>query len=76
MECDETEIGRRQKGVHSHKKIVKGDVWGAVERETGRVHLELFDKLKAVKEVERRFGPTVLFTDGARACELISKKLG
>ena len=24
VECDETEIGRRQKGVHGHKKVVKG----------------------------------------------------
>jgi len=93
VECDETEIGRRQKGIHGHKKIVKGDVWGAVERDTGRVILEIYDKMKVQEVVERRFGPpradeledlcrehikpkTVLFTDGARAYEVIAKKVG
>ena len=44
VECDETEIGRRQKGVHGHKKVVKGDIWGAVERCSGRVILFIFDE--------------------------------
>ena len=93
VECDETETGRRQKGVHGHKKVVKGDIWGVVERRSGRVILEIYDKLKVQEHVERRFGPpradeledlcqtcikcgTVLMTDGARAYEVISKKLG
>ena len=57
VECDETEIGRRQKGIYGHKTVVKGDIWGAVERESGRIILELYDKCKQGEDIERRFGP-------------------
>ena len=56
VECDETEIGRRQKGTGGHKKVVKGDVWGAVER-GGLLVLEDYDKIKKGPDWERRFGP-------------------
>jgi len=36
VECDECEIGRGQKGLFGHKTVVKGDVWGAICRSTGR----------------------------------------
>ena len=93
VECDETEIGRRQKGTGGHKKVVKGDVWGAVER-GGLLVLEDYDKIKKGPDWERRFGPpggddgldvlcsqyikrgSILYTDGARVYEQISKKLG
>lgn len=44
-------------GIHGHKTVVKGDVWGAVERGSGRLVLELYDKVKQGDLWERRFGP-------------------
>ena len=57
VEADETEIGRRQKGIHGHKTLVKGDIWGCVDRHTGVLILEVYDKVKAGDIWERRFGP-------------------
>ena len=57
VECDECEVGRAQKGLHGHKKTVKGDVWGALCRDTGRLVLEVFDKWQKGEDIERRFGP-------------------
>ena len=57
VEVDETEIGRRQKGIHGHKTSVKGDIWGCVDRSTGVLILEVYDKVKVGELWERRFGP-------------------
>ena len=93
VECDETEIGCRQKGTGGHKKVVKGDVSGAVER-GGILVLEDYDKIKKGPDWERRFKPlggddgldvlcsqyiqrgSILYTDGARVYEQMSKNLG
>jgi len=82
VEADETEIGRKQKGLHGHEKSVLADVRGVFERASGRIYLETFDKLCSDAD-ERRFGPpnkaeaealfdhiatgSILFADSARA---------
>ena len=82
VEADETEIGRKQKGLHGHDKSVLADVRGVFERGSGRVYLETFDKLCSNAD-ERRFGPpnkveadalfdhiasgSILFADSAKA---------
>ena len=45
VEADETEIGRKRKGLHGHEKQVLADVRGVFERGTGKLYLEMFDKL-------------------------------
>ena len=56
VEADETEIGRKRKGLHGHDKQVLGDIRGVFERKTGKLYLETFDKLCSDSD-ERRFGP-------------------
>lgn len=91
VEADECEIGRKRKGLHGHDTDVKGDFRGLFERETGRIFVEAYDKLKKGED-DRRFGPpnvhdvrplvdmvasgTMLYTDGARAYESICKEYG
>ena len=41
----------------NHKTLVKGDIWGCVDRETGVLVLEVYDKVKVGDLWERRFGP-------------------
>lgn len=83
VEADETEIGRKKKGIHGHPTSVKADVRGVFERSTGRIWLDLFDKVRAGPEYKRRFGPpnpeecdalfqqiapgSIVMADGARA---------
>jgi len=57
VECDECEVGRGQKGLFGHKTVVKGDVWGAVCRKSGRLFLDTYDKWEKGDFIERRFGP-------------------
>jgi len=57
VECDECEIGRGQKGLYGHKTVVKGDVWGAICRKTGKLFLDTYDKWEKGDLIERRFGP-------------------
>ena len=82
VEADETEIGRRKKGIHGHDNAVSGDVRGVFERVSGRVVLDVYEKLHKSFD-ERRFGPpncaeadalfnsiaagSILFSDDARA---------
>ena len=40
VEMDETELGRKPKGLHGHKKDVKSDVVGIYDRSTGINELE------------------------------------
>ena len=58
VESDETEIGRKRKGLHGHPTIVLADVIGAISRTTGRLLLETMQKLKPGPGFPtRRFGP-------------------
>ena len=82
VEVDETEIGRRRKGLHVHESQVIADVRGVFERSTGKIFLETYEKLQADSD-ERRFGPpnkaeasdlfghvaagSIVFADSARA---------
>jgi len=91
VEADECEIGRKRKGLHGHDTAVKGYFRGLFERASGRIFIEPYDKLKK-DEDDRRFGPptvdnvrpllekltegSILYTDGARAYESLSKELG
>ena len=40
VEVDETEIGRRKKGLHVHESQVIADVRGVFERSAGKIFLE------------------------------------
>ena len=57
VEIDETEVGVRRKGVRGRPANVKLDVWGCVERESGKVWFELFKKETAAGSGRHRFGP-------------------
>ena len=60
VEADETEIGRRKKVIHEHDNTVSGDVRGVFKRISGRIVLDVYEKLHKSCD-ERRFGPpTVL----------------
>ena len=90
LEADECEVGRNRTGLHGHDADVKGDFRGLFERSTGRLFIEVYDKLKK-DEDGRRFGPptiadvrpfvekvadgSILFTDGARAYQSLCKEL-
>lgn len=56
VEVDETECGRKRKGLHGHATSVKMDVWGAVDRSKNLVVFMPFDKRHAI-ENRRRNGP-------------------
>ena len=91
VEADETEIGRKKKGIHGHDNRVIGDVRGVFERGSGRVFIELYEKLHKESD-ERRFGPpnaveasdlfdhivagSLLFADDARAYQQAAKDHG
>ena len=91
VEADETEIGRKRKGLHGHEKQVLADVRGVFERGSGRLYLETFDKLASDSD-ERRFGPpnmaeasalfdhiasgSILFADSAKAYIAPAKEHG
>ena len=57
VEKDETELGRKPKGLHGHKKDVTSDVIGIYDRSIGIIVLETFDKVQAGDDIECRFGP-------------------
>ena len=91
VEADETEIGRKRKGLHGHGKQVLGDVRGVFERGSGKLFLETFDKLCSDSD-ERRFGPpnkreasamfdhiapgSIVFADSAKAYIVPAKEHG
>ena len=56
VDCDEAKIGLKQKGTRAHKKIVQGDVLGALER-GGFLVLHNYSKFKKARDWERRVGP-------------------
>ena len=62
--ADESELGRKKKGLHGHDNTVLGNVRGVFERGTGRVVLELYEKLHSASD-ERRFVPP----NAKEACE-------
>ena len=51
IEVDETEYGRKRKGVHGKEADTKLDVCGCLDRNSGRVILQYFEKLNS-KEAE------------------------
>ena len=55
VEIDETEVGKRQKGVKGTPSKIKMDVWGCVDRDSGLAMLHIFNKLDA--KGHHRFGP-------------------
>ena len=59
VEQDETEIGKKRKGLHGHATLVLCDVVGAVSRSMGKILMETFQKLKdpEAEEGTRRFEP-------------------
>ena len=56
VEVDETECGRKRKGLHGHPTSVKMDVWGAVDRCKKLVIFKEFKKWHATED-RRRAGP-------------------
>ena len=83
VEADETEIGRRRKGVVGHATTSRVDVRGVFERGTKKLFMEPYLKLVGGPGTRRRFGPptlaearalfkhirhgSIVFTDRARA---------
>ena len=83
VEVDESEIGRRRKGVVGHPATNRCDVRGIFVRSTKELYIEVYDKVAAGPEHRRRFGPptlpetrclfqriqpgSIVFTDSARA---------
>ena len=57
VEIDEKEVRVRRKGVRGRPANVKVDVWGCVERESGKVWFELFKKETAAGSGRYQFGP-------------------
>ena len=56
VEADETQFGRKRKGLKGHPTNVRLDLWGVVWRETGELVLVPFDKWKR-DSCDNRFGP-------------------
>ena len=56
VEADETQFGRKRKGLKGHPTNVRMDLWGVVCRETGDLVLVPFDKFKH-DSADHRFGP-------------------
>ena len=55
VEIDETEVGKRRKGVKGTPSKIKMDVWGCVDRDSGLLMLHIFNKLDG--KGHHRFGP-------------------
>ena len=56
VEVDETEYGRKRKGVHGKEADPKLDVWGCLDRNSGCVILRDFEKLNN-EGLKRQKGP-------------------
>lgn len=57
IELDEAEYGRKRKGVHGKCADPKVDIWGCLDRNTGRVILRAFEKLNTDASARRLKGP-------------------
>ena len=64
IEIDETEYGKKRKGLHGHPSDIKLNLWGAVSRRTGLLVMRAFKKPSDSNPAENRFGP-------ARASEVL-----
>ena len=91
VEIDETEVGKRRKGVKGTPSKIKMDVWGCVDRESGLAMVHIFNKLDA--KGHHRFGPansnevlplvaktvtrgSIIFSDGLAAYKNQLTKMG